>query len=67
MYVNGHIHVPASLTHGKSCQYPFDTTLGGPQFLSGRYLTNSMALVRERTIATVGPTLFGEVSANLCG
>jgi hypothetical protein len=30
-------------------------------------LTNSMALVRERTIPTERPQLVGEVSANFCG
>jgi hypothetical protein len=30
-------------------------------------LTNSVALVRERTIPTERPQLVGEVSANFCG
>jgi hypothetical protein len=30
-------------------------------------LTNSVALVRERTIPTERPPLVGEVSANFCG
>jgi hypothetical protein len=29
--------------------------------------TNSMVLVRERTISTERPPLFGEVVANFCG
>jgi hypothetical protein len=31
------------------------------------YKTNSVALVRERTIPTEKPPLIGEVSANFCG
>jgi hypothetical protein len=30
-------------------------------------ITNSMALVRERTIPTERPPTVGEVSANFCG
>jgi hypothetical protein len=30
-------------------------------------ITNSVALVRERTIPTERPPLVGEVSANVCG
>jgi hypothetical protein len=32
-----------------------------------RKLTNSVALVRERTIKTESPPLVGEVSTNFCG
>jgi hypothetical protein len=46
------------------CQTPYmgDQTLAVPLTL-----TNSVALVRERTIPTELPPLVGEVSANFCG
>jgi hypothetical protein len=34
---------------------------------TSKWLTNSVALVRERTITTEWPPLVGEVSANFCG
>ena len=38
-----------------------------PVSLSRMTLTNSVALVRERTIPTERPPPVGEVSANFCG
>jgi hypothetical protein len=38
-----------------------------PFFNANKQQTNSVALVREGTVPTERPQLFGEVSANFCG
>jgi hypothetical protein len=36
MEMSGHIYAPAALPQGKSCRYPLERRLGGPQIRSGR-------------------------------
>jgi hypothetical protein len=67
------LHAPATLTSRKESEYLLYIKLQASQGLSGGYSedttnkTNSVALVRKRTIPTERPPFVGEVSVNFNG